>query len=242
MDFLPLAETIPSCMKGHANAIFSALVGIINYAACLVNQRHRRWTADFERLLEMSHRSRKCLLDFCLRQFNRAQAPLHIRHGLAAFLLLFTSFSGHPVVAQSKPAVKFERYEDFMASTRTAKAADFQASADSQVPDADEFEKMRQQVLEQYDGVDVSRSFIKDGADPTACRSSSNRRRENMGSKPCRFLRPFPTRRRGSRQILRPPPRLWVSRRIRPYRVRSAEWMHRAILYTARPARCRCRA
>ncbi len=112
----------------------------------------------------MSYRSRKCLLDFCLRQFNSAQAPLHIRHGLAAFLLLSASIFGRPVLAQSKLPVKFERYEDFMASTRTAKAADFQASADSQVPDADEFEKMRQQVLEQYDGVDVSRSFIRDGA------------------------------------------------------------------------------
>jgi hypothetical protein len=110
----------------------------------------------------MSQHSQNGLLDCSLRGFNRLLTSSRIRHASAIVLALAASIFVHPVFGQSQ-SVQFVKYENFMATTRSATAEDFMARPDSQVQDEATFEEMRQSILKRYEGVTVSNSFILNG-------------------------------------------------------------------------------
>jgi len=58
---------------------------------------------------------------------------------------------------------KFVPFDDFVASTRTANSSAYLSQSTSKVKDAQALEEMRQHVLNLYQGVEVSHSFVLDG-------------------------------------------------------------------------------
>ncbi|MGA2808193.1 MAG: neprosin family prolyl endopeptidase [Terracidiphilus sp.] len=96
---------------------------------------------------------------------------LHSTAGKAgAFALaLALAASGSLAFAQSdktefaaeKP--QFVSFPNFIENTRSANSNDFLARADSKVRDAAAFEEMRQSILNRYQGVEVTHSFLSGG-------------------------------------------------------------------------------
>jgi hypothetical protein len=55
---------------------------------------------------------------------------------------------------------QFVRYDDFISNTRAANFDDFAARPDTKVRDASAFEEMRQSILDRYEGVNITHSFV----------------------------------------------------------------------------------
>lgn len=93
-----------------------------------------------------------------IQRFNET-AMRTIRHQIivTAVLVLF-ALSGQ-LNAQSEPD-HFVPFQDFIAKTASANAAEFLARPESHVIDAAAFEQMRQHILTMYQGVEVRHSFL----------------------------------------------------------------------------------
>ncbi len=74
-------------------------------------------------------------------------------------LAALVATSGAQAFAQSKPA-QFVAFNNFVENTRAANASDFLTRADSKVKDASAFEEMRQSILQRYEGIEVTHSFL----------------------------------------------------------------------------------
>jgi Neprosin len=78
--------------------------------------------------------------------------------GAASFLFVTSGILS--AQAGQKP---FVRFNDFVASTQAANSSDFLGQPTSKVKDEQSFEEMRQHILNLYEGVQVSHSFVLDG-------------------------------------------------------------------------------
>jgi hypothetical protein len=78
-----------------------------------------------------------------------------------AFVLI-AGFASGVALAQSN-STQFVPFGKFITNTRTASVNDFMASPESKVQDRPSFEEMRQSILQRYEGVQVTHSFLLDG-------------------------------------------------------------------------------
>jgi hypothetical protein len=80
----------------------------------------------------------------------------------ALALTLILAASGSLTFAQTEKA-QFVPFSNFIENTRTASSDDFSSRPDSKVRDASAFKEMRQSILDRYQGIDVTHSFLVGG-------------------------------------------------------------------------------
>jgi len=80
----------------------------------------------------------------------------------ALALAFVLATSGSLAFAQSEKP-QFIPFSHFIENTRTANSGAFPARPDSKVKDASAFEEMRQSILDRYQGIDVTHSFLSGG-------------------------------------------------------------------------------
>jgi len=91
----------------------------------------------------------------------RSVSQIHNRVLCGAAMLLFGTSGILNAQAGQKQFVPFNQ---FVAGTKAAKISDYFAKEGAQVRDTQAFEEMRQHILSQYEGVQVSHSFELDGS------------------------------------------------------------------------------
>ena len=91
---------------------------------------------------------------------NHKARTIHSRALLTTALFLF--LASRIVNAQSKQE-SFVPFDSFLEATRTATSGDYLQQSTNKVKDAQAFEEMRRYILNLYEGVGVSHSFLLDG-------------------------------------------------------------------------------
>lgn len=94
-----------------------------------------------------------------VKGFSRVTPPTQRRAWFSIALFLFIT-SG--ILSAQPGQVSFVPFNDFVASTRTASSSAHLSQANSKVRNAQAFEEMRQHILNLYQGVEVSHSFVLD--------------------------------------------------------------------------------
>jgi neprosin-like protein len=90
-----------------------------------------------------------------------------IKHAIGSKIALGTTlvlFMLNGLVSGQSGPTEFVPFRNFIDQTTTADASDYLARPDSKVKDAAAFEEMRQHILNMYQDVDVSHSFVLDSS------------------------------------------------------------------------------
>jgi hypothetical protein len=95
-----------------------------------------------------------------VKSFNSVTRTTHNR---VLFRIAMFLFATNGILSAQSWQKSFVPFNDFVANTQTANSSEFLSQSISKVKDAQAFEEMRQHILNLYQGVDVTHSFVLDG-------------------------------------------------------------------------------